>query len=123
MNQIKPLGWVGSILLFLALAALLRLALYHFPPAYQAATGQPYLAGHLKDAGFDDIHFIDAMTDDLDDEEIARRLADLSPDVVGCTAITPSIYAAERILVESAVTTPGVRSEPVPTAWISSLRL
>ena len=64
-----------------------------WPPAWVA-----YLAGHLKDAGFDDIHFIDAMTDDLDDEEIARRLADLSPDVVGCTAITPSIYKAEEIL-------------------------
>lgn len=29
--------------------------------------------------------------------------------------------AAERLLVESAVATPGVRSEPVPTAWVSSL--
>ena len=29
--------------------------------------------------------------------------------------------AAERILVESAVSVAGVRSEPVPTAWISSL--
>ena len=64
-----------------------------WPPAWVA-----YLAGHLKDAGFGDIHFIDAMTDDLDDEEIGRRLADLSPDVVGCTAITPSIYKAEEIL-------------------------
>jgi small-conductance mechanosensitive channel len=29
--------------------------------------------------------------------------------------------SAERILVESAVSVAGVRSEPVPTAWISSL--
>jgi small-conductance mechanosensitive channel len=36
-------------------------------------------------------------------------------------AVGTDLDAAERILVESAVTTPGVRSEPVPTAWISSL--
>ena len=65
----------------------------NWPPAWVA-----YLAGHLKDAGFTDIHFIDAMTDDLDDSEVRRRLADLAPDVVGCTSITPSIYKAEEIL-------------------------
>ncbi len=65
----------------------------NWPPAWVA-----YLSGHLKDAGFTDIHFIDAMTDDLDDAEVRRRLADLAPDVVGCTSITPSIYKAEEIL-------------------------
>ena len=59
---------------------------YHSGGAEIAGSGPPawvaYLAGHLKDAGFDDIHFIDAMTDDLEDEEIARSLAELSPDVV-----------------------------------------
>ncbi|MEM1050389.1 MAG: magnesium-protoporphyrin IX monomethyl ester anaerobic oxidative cyclase, partial [Pseudomonadota bacterium] len=64
-----------------------------WPPAWVA-----YLAGHLKDAGFSDIHFIDAMTDDLGDEQVRQRLADLKPDVVGSTAITPSIYKAEEIL-------------------------
>ncbi len=64
-----------------------------WPPAWVA-----YLAGHLKDAGFSDIHFIDAMTNDLGDDEIRQRLADLKPDVVGSTAITPSIYKAEEIL-------------------------
>lgn len=64
-----------------------------WPPAWVA-----YLAGHLKDAGFTDIHFIDAMTNDLGDDEIRQRLADLKPDVVGSTAITPSIYKAEEIL-------------------------
>ncbi len=64
-----------------------------WPPAWAA-----YLAGSLKAAGFDDVHFVDAMTNHLDDLAVADRLRELAPDVVGCTAITPSIYAAERVL-------------------------
>jgi membrane protease YdiL (CAAX protease family) len=45
--QLKPLGWIGSALIFLINAALLRIALYWLAPAYQAATGQPYLIGYL----------------------------------------------------------------------------
>nr|MDJ0879118.1 magnesium-protoporphyrin IX monomethyl ester anaerobic oxidative cyclase [Halieaceae bacterium] len=65
----------------------------NWPPAWVA-----YLAGPLKAAGYTDIHFVDAMTNDLADEEIAGKLRELQPDIVGVTAITPSIYAAERIL-------------------------
>ncbi|MBI1416483.1 MAG: magnesium-protoporphyrin IX monomethyl ester anaerobic oxidative cyclase [Limimaricola sp.] len=64
-----------------------------WPPAWVA-----YLAGSLKSAGFDDIHFIDAMTENVDDGTLAARMAELQPDVVGVTAITPSIYVAERVL-------------------------
>ncbi len=65
----------------------------NWPPAWAA-----YLAGSLKAIGYDDVHFIDAMTNDLSDEEVAARLKTLQPDLVGCTAITPSIYTAERVL-------------------------
>jgi anaerobic magnesium-protoporphyrin IX monomethyl ester cyclase len=65
----------------------------NWPPAWAA-----YLAGSLKRAGFDDIHFIDAMTNDLPDDVLAEKIDTLKPDVVGCTAITPSIYVAERVL-------------------------
>ncbi len=65
----------------------------NWPPAWVA-----YLAGSAKKAGFTDIHFIDAMTNHVDDEELARRLKELKPDLVGVTAITPSIYTAERVL-------------------------
>jgi len=65
----------------------------NWPPAWVA-----YLAGAAKKAGFTDIHFIDAMTHHLDDDALRARLDDLQPDVIGVTAITPSIYAAERIL-------------------------
>lgn len=74
-----------------------------WPPAWVA-----YLSGHLKDAGFDDITFIDAMTNDLEDDVVRQRLIELQPDVVGVTAITPSIYKAENILK--------VAKESVPNA-------
>ncbi|WP_371060952.1 magnesium-protoporphyrin IX monomethyl ester anaerobic oxidative cyclase [Rhodosalinus sp. 5P4] len=64
-----------------------------WPPAWVA-----YLTGHLRQAGFDDIHFIDAMTDNIADEDLAGRIEALQPDVVGVTAITPSIYRAEEVL-------------------------
>jgi anaerobic magnesium-protoporphyrin IX monomethyl ester cyclase len=64
-----------------------------WPPAWVA-----YLTGHLRSAGFDDIHFIDAMTNDIEDGALGEQIAALKPDVVGVTAITPSIYKAEEVL-------------------------
>ncbi|HSF64121.1 MAG TPA: magnesium-protoporphyrin IX monomethyl ester anaerobic oxidative cyclase [Paracoccaceae bacterium] len=64
-----------------------------WPPAWVA-----YLTGHLRRAGFDDIHFIDAMTHHIGHDDLRRRLTDLKPDVVGTTAITPAIYEAEEVL-------------------------
>jgi len=40
----------------------------HLAPAWVA-----YLTGHLYQAGFDDIHFIDAMTDDVSDADLAKK--------------------------------------------------
>jgi anaerobic magnesium-protoporphyrin IX monomethyl ester cyclase len=65
----------------------------NWPPAWAA-----YLAGSLKSAGFDDIVFVDAMTNHLDDETLAARIREARPDIVGVTSITPSIYTAERVL-------------------------
>ncbi|MTH96168.1 magnesium-protoporphyrin IX monomethyl ester anaerobic oxidative cyclase, partial [Roseibium sp. RKSG952] len=65
----------------------------NWPPAWVA-----YLSGSLKNAGFTDIHFLDAMTNHLDDDGIRQGIAKIKPDVVGVTSITPSIYAAEHIL-------------------------
>jgi anaerobic magnesium-protoporphyrin IX monomethyl ester cyclase len=64
-----------------------------WPPAWVA-----YLAGALKQAGFEDVHFIDAMTHDVGEDDLRRRIEELQPDIVGATAITPSIYRAERVL-------------------------
>ncbi|MBE0454604.1 MAG: bacteriochlorophyll 4-vinyl reductase [Roseovarius sp.] len=65
----------------------------NWPPAWVA-----YLAGPLKAAGYTDIHFIDAMTHHINEEELRARITALQPDIVGCTAITPAIYRAERVL-------------------------
>ncbi|MFD2173671.1 MULTISPECIES: magnesium-protoporphyrin IX monomethyl ester anaerobic oxidative cyclase [Rhodobacter] len=65
----------------------------NWPPAWVA-----YLAGHLKEAGFDDVHFIDAMTLNVPHDELKKRIAALQPDIVGVTSITPSIYEAEETL-------------------------
>jgi anaerobic magnesium-protoporphyrin IX monomethyl ester cyclase len=65
----------------------------NWPPAWAA-----YLAGSLRKAGYDDIVFIDAMTNNIGDEELGRRIRAAKPDIVGATSITPSIYKAERAL-------------------------
>lgn len=65
----------------------------NWPPAWVA-----YLTGYLKDGGYHDISFVDAMTHHLDEEQVRAKIAEVQPDIVGCTAITPAIYKAERLL-------------------------
>ena len=65
----------------------------NWPPAWVA-----YLAGALKANGFPDVTFIDAMTNHLSDEQVREMLAKEKPDIIGTTAITPSIYKAEELL-------------------------
>jgi anaerobic magnesium-protoporphyrin IX monomethyl ester cyclase len=73
-----------------------------WPPAWVA-----YLAGSLRAAGFSDIHFIDAMTENVTPEDLRQRMTNLAPDVVGTTAITPAIYVAEEVLKLAAEVVPG----------------
>lgn len=77
----------------------------NWPPAWAA-----YLTGALKAAGFSDVVFIDAMTNNLTDEALAEELRKADPDIVGATAITPSIYKAERALQIAKELKPGVVS-------------
>jgi anaerobic magnesium-protoporphyrin IX monomethyl ester cyclase len=65
----------------------------NWPPAWAA-----YLTGSLKRAGYTDTRFIDAMTNNLSDSQLRELLSAEKPDIVGATAITPSIYKAERAL-------------------------
>jgi anaerobic magnesium-protoporphyrin IX monomethyl ester cyclase len=65
----------------------------NWPPAWVA-----YLSGALKAAGYTDIRFIDAMTNNIADDDLEALIRGYNPDVIGCTAITPSIYKAERVL-------------------------
>ncbi|MFN7225257.1 MAG: magnesium-protoporphyrin IX monomethyl ester anaerobic oxidative cyclase [Paracoccaceae bacterium] len=73
----------------------------NWPPAWVA-----YLTGSLRAAGFDDIHFIDAMTNHIGPEDLRARLKSLAPDVVGTTAITPAIYEAEEVMKIAAEVVP-----------------
>ncbi|MDP2008084.1 MAG: magnesium-protoporphyrin IX monomethyl ester anaerobic oxidative cyclase [Rubrivivax sp.] len=65
----------------------------NWPPAWVA-----YLTGYLKAGGYHDVHFVDAMTNHLDDDAVRAQIQELKPDIVGLTAITPAIYKAERLL-------------------------
>jgi anaerobic magnesium-protoporphyrin IX monomethyl ester cyclase len=65
----------------------------NWPPAWVA-----YIVGYLKAGGYTDVVFVDAMTNHLDDDAVRAKIAEVEPDIVGCTAITPAIYKAEGLL-------------------------
>lgn len=64
-----------------------------WPPSWVA-----YIGGALRTAGFGDLTFVDAMTNDLSEEQLSARIRSQRPDVVLATAITPMIYTAQRTL-------------------------
>ncbi|MFD2181552.1 magnesium-protoporphyrin IX monomethyl ester anaerobic oxidative cyclase [Rhodoplanes azumiensis] len=65
----------------------------NWPPAWVA-----YLAGTLKANGYTDVTFVDAMTDNLTEDQLRAEFRRVKPDLIGATAITPAIYKAERAL-------------------------
>jgi anaerobic magnesium-protoporphyrin IX monomethyl ester cyclase len=76
---------------------------YHSGGAEIAGTWPPawagYIAGAVKSVGVEDVTFIDAMTDHIDDAELEKQLrAGPAPDMVMATCITPSIYKAQETL-------------------------
>jgi len=86
---------------------------YHSGGAEVAGNWSPawvaYLAGYLKaKGGYTDIRFIDAMTDDMSEEQLRAALAKEKPDIVGTTANTPAIYKAEEVLKIAREMFPGV---------------
>lgn len=83
----------------------------NWPPAWVACLTRP-----LRRAGFDDINFNDPMTHHLNGDALLALLADMRPDVVGATAITPAVFEAEevlRIAAEVAPTAPAAGSRSV----------
>jgi anaerobic magnesium-protoporphyrin IX monomethyl ester cyclase len=48
------------------------------------------------------------MTHHLSEDDVRERLEELQPDIVGCTAITPAIYKAERLLEVAKEVNPSV---------------
>ncbi len=75
---------------------------YHSGGAEIAGKWSPawvaYLAGYLKLGGYDNYRFVDAMTDDLSEDDLRAIFRSEQPDMIGATAMTPAIYRAERLL-------------------------
>lgn len=65
----------------------------NWPPSWV-----PYVGGFLKKAGFNNIRFIDAMTNYISDEVLRAIIVKNQPDVVLATAITPMIYQSQKTL-------------------------
>ncbi|MDX2217308.1 MAG: magnesium-protoporphyrin IX monomethyl ester anaerobic oxidative cyclase [Oculatellaceae cyanobacterium bins.114] len=65
----------------------------NWPPSWV-----PYVGGALKTAGFNEVRFIDAMSNHINDVELAAQIKAYQPDVVLATAITPMIYKSQATL-------------------------
>ena len=65
----------------------------NWPPSWV-----PYVGGALKTAGFTKVRFIDAMSNYINDAELAEQIKLYQPDVVLATAITPMIYKSQSTL-------------------------
>jgi anaerobic magnesium-protoporphyrin IX monomethyl ester cyclase len=65
----------------------------NWPPAWVA-----YISGALKQAGYTDIRFIDAMTDHIEDDALEAILRAERPDAILVTSITPAIYKGQATL-------------------------
>lgn len=65
----------------------------NWPPSWV-----PYVGGALKAAGFHQVRFIDAMSNHIEDGELAEQIRAYQPDVVMATAITPMIYQSQTTL-------------------------
>jgi anaerobic magnesium-protoporphyrin IX monomethyl ester cyclase len=76
-----------------------------WPPSWVA-----YIGGALREAGYDNLRFVDAMTNDLSDERLAQIIRANRPDVVMATAITPMIYKAQSTLKIAREIDPGVKT-------------
>ncbi|NJK79854.1 MAG: magnesium-protoporphyrin IX monomethyl ester anaerobic oxidative cyclase [Chloroflexaceae bacterium] len=58
----------------------------------------PYIGGTLRKVGFENLRYVDAMSDDLSHEVLEEIMRQNKPDVVMTTAITPQIYKAQETL-------------------------
>ncbi len=65
----------------------------NWPPSWA-----PYLGGAIKNAGYTNVRFIDAMAEDIPHEVLAEVIRKSEADVIMATAITPMIYKAQETL-------------------------
>jgi anaerobic magnesium-protoporphyrin IX monomethyl ester cyclase len=65
----------------------------NWPPSWV-----PYIGGALKQAGYENIRFIDAMTFHIENDKLREIIRINKPDVIMATAITPMIIKAQETL-------------------------
>jgi anaerobic magnesium-protoporphyrin IX monomethyl ester cyclase len=58
----------------------------------------PYIGGTLRNAGYEQVRFVDAMTFDLPNDTVRAMMETNRPDVIMATAITPMIFKAQEVL-------------------------
>ena len=87
---------------------------YHSGGAEIAGNWTPswvaYIGGALKQAGYDQVRFVDAMADYLTDDQIEEIIRKNEPDVVMTTNITPSIFKAQDIMKIAKKVNPKIRT-------------
>ncbi|MBO9342391.1 MAG: magnesium-protoporphyrin IX monomethyl ester anaerobic oxidative cyclase [Roseiflexus sp.] len=77
----------------------------NWPPSWVA-----YIGGALRKAGYSNLRFVDAMTNNLPDSTVAQIIRANRPDVVMATAITPMIYKAQETLRLAREANPGCKT-------------
>ena len=77
----------------------------NWPPSWIA-----YIGGALRKAGYSNLRFVDAMTNNLPDSTVAQIIRANRPDVVMATAITPMIYKAQETLRLAREANPGCKT-------------
>lgn len=77
----------------------------NWPPSWVA-----YIGGALRAAGFGNLRFVDAMTNDLPDDVVRQIITANQPDIVLATAITPMIYKAQATLQMAKEINPKVKA-------------
>ncbi len=76
----------------------------NWPPSWV-----PYLGGAIKNAGYTNVRFVDAMTNDIPHDLLREMIRKNQPDVVMCTAITPMIFKAQETLQIAREVVPNAR--------------
>ena len=77
----------------------------NWPPSWVA-----YIGGALRKAGYANLRFVDAMTNNLPDKTVEQIIRANRPDVVMATAITPMIYKAQETLRLAREANPGCKT-------------
>jgi anaerobic magnesium-protoporphyrin IX monomethyl ester cyclase len=77
----------------------------NWPPSWVA-----YIGGALRAAGYDNLRFVDAMTNNIPDDKLREIIRLNQPDVLLTTAITPMIYKAQSVLKIAREECPSVKT-------------